>query len=195
MGAGLTLSDAPIESDDEAALGQASATRLRGLVDEHHDFVWRSLRRLSVPVGDVDDAAQRVFLTVARKLGTIRQGSEKAFLFQTALRVASESRRARVRRREAASDEDAPDSSPVGEELLDLRRARRALDDVLDAMPMELRAVFVLFELQGLTMSEIAELLEVPPGTVASRLRRARAQFREKAACYAALKPQEGGGR
>ena len=44
-------------------------------------------------------------------------------------------------------------------------------------MPMELRAVFVLSELEELTMAQIAEMMSTPPGTVASRLRRARAAF------------------
>jgi RNA polymerase sigma-70 factor, ECF subfamily len=50
---------------------------------------------------------------------------------------------------------------------------------VLDAMPIELRAVFVLFELEGMTSPEIAAISGLPPGTVASRLRRARERFRE----------------
>jgi RNA polymerase sigma-70 factor (ECF subfamily) len=51
------------------------------------------------------------------------------------------------------------------------------LDRVLAAMPLDLRAVFVLYELDGFTMAEIAENLDLSPGTVASRLRRGREQF------------------
>jgi RNA polymerase sigma-70 factor (ECF subfamily) len=194
MGAGLDAFDDPMGPADEATPDPASEARLRGLVDAHHDFVWRSLRRLGVLPGDVDDAAQRVFLTAARKLSLIRPGSEESFLFQTALRVASESRRARLRRRETVTDEETPDSAPIGEELLDLRRARSALDEILDEMSMDLRAVFVLFELHERTMAEIADLLSLPPGTVASRLRRARAEFRERAAHHPiGQEPGEGG--
>jgi RNA polymerase sigma-70 factor (ECF subfamily) len=84
-----------------------------------------------------------------------------------------------------ASEEEAADQGPTGEELLDLLRARKRLDEILDGMSMEHRAVFVLFELDEMTMAEIATFLEVSPGTVASRLRRARAEFRQKAARYA----------
>jgi RNA polymerase sigma-70 factor (ECF subfamily) len=63
--------------------------------------------------------------------------------------------------------------------LLELRRAREQLDQILDAMPFEHRMVFVLHELEQTPMSEIATLAGVPQGTVASRLRRARQFFRQ----------------
>src|SRR5438105_10514602 len=78
--------------------------RLRALVSDHVDFIWRSLRRLGVLEADLGDAAQQVFLVTARKLDLVRHGSERAFLFQTAVRVASDSRRTRRRRREVSSD-------------------------------------------------------------------------------------------
>jgi RNA polymerase sigma-70 factor (ECF subfamily) len=74
---------------------------------------------------------------------------------------------------------EVPDSSAGPEELMDRRRARALLDRVLGALPMDLRAVFVLFELEELTMTEIATMSDIPPGTVASRLRRARQAFQE----------------
>ena len=175
---GLTLDDAPDRA--EGGSGEAPvAPRLEGLVDDHHAFIWRSLRRLGVPQGDVDDAAQKVFLTASRKLARIRPGSEKSFLFQTAVRVASDSRRTIRRRREVPEEtNDEPTSAaPDAEQMIDLRRARAKLDAILDAMPMELRAVFVLFELDEMPTQEIAALLDVPVGTASSRLRRARAEF------------------
>jgi RNA polymerase sigma-70 factor (ECF subfamily) len=69
------------------------------------------------------------------------------------------------------------DASPSPEEVADQHRARALLDEVLDAMSMELRAVFVLFELEEMQTSEIAAVLDLPAGTVASRLRRAREEF------------------
>ncbi|MDX2091773.1 MAG: sigma-70 family RNA polymerase sigma factor [Kofleriaceae bacterium] len=67
------------------------------------------------------------------------------------------------------------DLAPSPAEVADRQRARAVLDRILDAMDDDLRAVFVLYELEELTMSEIANTLELTPGTVASRLRRARA--------------------
>jgi RNA polymerase sigma-70 factor (ECF subfamily) len=61
--------------------------------------------------------------------------------------------------------------------LLDERRRLELLDGLLARLPEDLAEVFVLFELEELTMAEIARLLDLPPGTVASRLRRARERF------------------
>jgi len=167
--------------ETSASRAHPPGDRLQALVNDHHAFVWRSLRRLGVPDSDVDDAIQQVFLVVHRRLAEIAPDSERSFLFQTAVRVASDWRRAYKRRCEQAGMDmrDLPDDSASPEELMDQRRARALLDRVLGALPMDLRAVFVLFELEELTMMEIATLSDLPPGTVASRLRRARQAFQE----------------
>jgi RNA polymerase sigma-70 factor (ECF subfamily) len=137
------------------------------------------------PEHAVDDAAQRVFEIAARKRAQIPAGYERAFLFKTAVLVAAEERR-RTRRsmRETADHEAlqrAVASSLEPDEALEAERWRARLDDVLNALDPEPRAVFVLFEFEQLSSPEIAELLELPLGTVASRLRRARAQFQAAA--------------
>ncbi|HWZ87277.1 MAG TPA: sigma-70 family RNA polymerase sigma factor [Polyangiaceae bacterium] len=168
--------------------------RWRAIVHDHVDFIWRALRRLGVLEADLADAAQQVFLVMARKLDLVREGSERAFLFQTAVRVASDSRRSRARRREAPDDLLAlqADERPGPDEDLEARFRRAQLDRILDKMPMELRAVFVLSEIEELTMAQIAALMGIPPGTVASRLRRARAAFGEHVAQLHARERQRG---
>lgn len=74
------------------------------------------------------------------------------------------------------------DALPGPDALTDQHQARRLLEQVLQTMPIELRAVFVLYELEGATMAEIAETLTLAPGTVASRLRRARELFEARVA-------------
>ncbi len=164
-----------------APLARVSASdeaRLRALRREHFEFIWRSVRRLGVPEADADDAVQQVFIVAARKLSLITAGSERAFLFGTALRVAAHWRRTAMRRGTMVEvDEQQADVAPSAEDLLEQRRARALLDEVLSALPLEVRAVFVLFELEELTLAEIATLLEIPSGTVASRLRRGRELF------------------
>lgn len=174
----LTLSGLNIAEDvpHSKAVG-AQGERLAELVAQELDFVWRSLRRLGVPAAYVDDAAQHVWLIVLRKLPEITVGRERSFLFGTAIRVASEWRRKLGRSREVAATTEPVDPGPGAEELLAARRARLVLDEVLEALPDELRVVFILYELEEQTAAEIAELLALPPGTVASRLRRARAAF------------------
>jgi len=156
-----------------------SMDRLSTMFHHHYDFVWRSVRRLGVSPEAVDDATQEVFVVASRKLDAIEAGKEKAFLFGAAVRVASDSRRARSRRRQAPSeDQPAPvDATPALDELVDQKRARELLDDLVGQLPEDTRPVFVLFELEGMTMAEIASCLDLPPGTVASRLRRARELF------------------
>ncbi len=158
--------------------------RIAAMVANHHGQVWRSLRRLGVSECDADDASQQVFMVAHRRLADIAPESEQSFLLQTALRVAAQFRRSRRRRRED-DDKDLPvlaDTAASPEELADRRRARAMLDRALEAMPMDLRKVFVLFDLEELTTAEVASVLHVPKGTVASRLRRAREVFRETVA-------------
>jgi RNA polymerase sigma-70 factor (ECF subfamily) len=151
--------------------------RLERIIQNDYRFVWRLLRRLGVPSDVADDATQQVFLVVAERLKDIREHSERSFAFGTALRVARSAHR--LHSRETGGDESDLHESPLPgpEELSDQKRARDVLDRVLDAMTPDLRAVFVLFELEGLKSPEIAELMDVPLGTVASRLRRAREKF------------------
>jgi RNA polymerase sigma-70 factor (ECF subfamily) len=171
------------------------SARLRALVDGHFDFIWRSMRRFGLTEADADDAAQRVFVVASRKLEVIEEGRERAFLFGTGYRVVREIRRTKARRPEAplANEEDAEDPAPTPEEFADRARARALLDRVLCEMPLEARSVFVLFELEELTVPQIAVMLEVPVGTVASRLRLGREFFRAAAARLRAHENFHGG--
>lgn len=173
------------------ASGQAAAAsdaqRLRAMMSAHFSFIWRTLARLGVPSADVDDCTQQVFVVASRRLSVITAGSEQSFLFGTALNVAAEARRTNARRRDVlttdASDVlDVLDTRALPDELLDRARARELLDKVLGAMPLDLRAAFVLYELEEMPIHKIAALLGIPTGTAASRLRRARTEFQRLAA-------------
>jgi RNA polymerase sigma-70 factor (ECF subfamily) len=161
------------------AEGVPARERLERLVDEHFDGVWRFLRRLGVPPGAVEDAVQESFAVVARHMGRIAPGCEKSFLFGTAVRVAKSARRrgAVEGARYAAMSGDERASGPSPEELVENRRALKVLDELLASLDEPYRTVFVLFELEGFTLTEISELLSIPRGTAASRCRRARAEF------------------
>jgi len=174
----------PPSAQVSAAAAPVDEQRLAPLLSKHFRSVWRTLRRLGVPAEACDDAAQHVYLVTAGRLAEIRPGAERAFLVSTAVRVAANARRSRAARPEVA-DTDAvelhADGAPPADELLEERRMRRLLDEVLDALPDDLRTVFVLFELEELGTQEIAEALGIPRGTAASRLRRARDAFQEAA--------------
>jgi RNA polymerase sigma-70 factor (ECF subfamily) len=171
-------------TDSPAALAETDPERLRQAITENYELVWRTLRRLGVPQPSVEDAAQQVLVVLARRLGEVRVGAERAFMVATAARVAADVRKMHVRRREDFDDvqlQARKSDIPPPDELLDLARARDLLDVVLGKMPDDLRTVFVLFELEDMTSATIAELLDLAPGTVASRLRRARETFEELA--------------
>jgi len=160
-----------------------SAERAAALVRDHLRFVWRLVRRLGLRPSDADDATQRVLFTAVQRIDDIEPGSERGFLYRTAVRVAfklhsSKERQQKLEGLEAASS--LPDPTPTPEDLLDQQRARALLDHVLESMPLELKAVFVLYEFERLTTTEIAHMLDIPRGTAASRLRRAREEFDER---------------
>jgi RNA polymerase sigma-70 factor (ECF subfamily) len=180
----LAASGSPLVAVPDLRAGRAEAKvapdRFRSFVDEHYDFLWRTVRYLGVPEGPAEDAVQQVLCIVARRLHDIAPGTERSFLFSTAIRVASEWRRA-VRRHPTTPVEDVDvfvSHAPTPEELLDARRAREVLREILRAMPVKLRIVFILCEIEELTFAEAAECVGVPMGTVASRLRRAREKFK-----------------
>lgn len=129
---------------------------------------------------DVKDASQKVFLIAFRRLPEFEaRSSIKTWLCGIALRVASEHRRSQASRREVLVDET-PNwqrSEPCQLQALEHRERLAELDVVLSQLPIEQRAVFVLFELEEMSGVEIAQLLEVSEGTVRSRLRLARQAF------------------
>jgi RNA polymerase sigma-70 factor (ECF subfamily) len=148
---------------------------------EHMAFVWRSLRRLGISERDLDDVCQEVFVIVHRKLATFdASGQLRTWLFGIARRVAADHRkRAHVRREELAlpSELDANQARPSDEaQPLELARARAVLDEILDELDDAKRAVFVLFELEEMPMSEVAQAVECPLQTAYSRLAAARKQ-------------------
>lgn len=164
-------------------------SRLRRMVTEHHATVWRFLRRLGLDASDADDAFQDVLMVAMRKLDRIEPRYERRYLLRTAYRVGCRLRA----KRPQVHDAKLEDPIPHPDVLVDQKRARELLDAILSRMPEDLRAVFVLHDIERLTMADIAEALELKPGTVASRLRRAREDFeRRTARVEATMKRGEG---
>ncbi len=179
----------PAEMPRVAVRSREAEERIRRMVDEHFDFIWRCLRGLGVSPGSADDATQHVFWIATQKLDDIAHGSERSFLFATARGVAANVRRSQGRNRELLDAEalaKGVDGAADPEQELVKKQARAALESILEALPVDLRTVFVLFELEGLGSAAIAELLEIPAGTVASRLRRAREEFHAEVKRYRA---------
>jgi RNA polymerase sigma-70 factor, ECF subfamily len=166
----------------EVAVPMTLKSRLSRLVDDHIDFVARILRNAGTAEADIDDEVQRVFIVLSNRLDDVQSGSEKSFLLQTALHIAARSRRTVARRREVLTDQLPQIADPVStpEELADRRQMRQTVDHILGQMDSDLRIVFLLYEVEQMTAAEIGTALKIPNGTVASRLRRARADFRDR---------------
>jgi RNA polymerase sigma-70 factor, ECF subfamily len=150
--------------------------------EQHADFVWRSLQRLGVPSSDLEDSLQEVFIVVHRKLGTF-DGSSRltTWLYGICVRVAAAHRRRAHVRLEVATSELDDTSNGKGEgdpeAALASRQAEERLALALDSLGAEKRAVLIMFEVEGIPATEIAEMIGVPVGTVYSRLSAARAEF------------------
>lgn len=171
--------------DPTSAAGSDARLRLEQAARRDFQFIWRCIRRFGIQSNHaVDHAVQRVFEVAAARASIIEAGHERAFLFKTAVLVTKELRRKQARSREVFDTERvecAMDEQDDPEQLLEARQWRSVLDQLLEALPLDLRTAFVLYELEGQKLDQIAELLDIPQGTVASRLRRARAAFHEKA--------------
>ncbi|AKV03933.1 RNA polymerase sigma factor RpoE [Labilithrix luteola] len=160
------------------------------IVREYGPYVWRALRRLGVSERDADDACQEVFVVVHRKLAEYEgRGQLRTWLYGIAVRVAAaHRRRAHVRREvptENPVDEDLPSEETPEGAAID-REALAALDHALAALDDDKRAVFVLYEIEGLEMPEVAEALGCQVQTAYSRLYAARGEV-ERAMRRAAL--------
>jgi len=187
----LAFLDRVTRNPAETTPDVARALRIRALVDDHFAFVWRYLRGLGVQEAEVDDVTQQVFVVASQKIDAIEAGAERSFLVGTAHGVAANARRADVRRREVLDDDALDthaDDAPDAEQHAETREGLAILDRFLASLSDDLREVFVLFELEGLTMAAISDALQLPAGTVASRLRRARVAFQEMAKRFQATR-------
>ena len=145
------------------------------VVRENYEYVWRSLARLGVPYRDIEDLTQEVFLTAHHRLKSFDQTRPiKPWLFGIAYNVMRADRRlARHRYEQAEGDVEAGEADHRHRAL----EAARLVHDALRELEPERRAVFIMYELDGLDAAAIAEELGIPRNTVYSRLRVAREEF------------------
>ena len=160
-----------------------AAALFGAIYDAELPYVWRSLRRLGVPARDVEDVAHDLFVRVYHNLASYERSRPlRPWLFGFAFRVASEYRRKAGHARELLGEEEAVPAASVdasGERRVARRQARELVMEALEAVALERRAVFVLHEIDGHSIPEVAEALELPLNTAYSRLRLAREEFTE----------------
>ena len=174
----------------EPAREETDSPSFESVYDTYFPYVWRSVQRLGVPAASADDVVQEVFMVVYRKLPEFEARSTlKTWLYGIALRVA---RAHRLRSNQPTKTQSidaqqlrAPDATRPDQQA-ENAQAARVVDLLLTGLDDDQREVFVLAELEQLSVPEIAEAIDVKLNTVYSRLRLARAAFAEAAARYRA---------
>ena len=158
----------------------AKCPTLPELVDEYYVRLYRFAYRLSGSSADAEDLTQQTFLTAQNSLHQLREPEHaKAWMF-TIMRNTYLKGRRRQKQNQIISLESAPEPSEMGDEAADLRMEE--LQSVLDELPDEFNEPLILFYFQEFSYKEIAEILEVPLGTVMSRLARGKKHLRKRLA-------------
>jgi RNA polymerase sigma-70 factor (ECF subfamily) len=173
----------------EAAASTFEALSFEEVYGAHFGFVWRSAKRLGARDASLDDVVQEVFVVVHRRLADFEgRSSLRTWLFGITLRVVRDHRRS-VRRRDPGCEVDpdtlrADESGPA--ETAERAEAVRLLHALLDQLDDDRREVFVMAELEQMTMPEIADALGLNVNTAHARLRAARQEFEQALARHRA---------
>jgi RNA polymerase sigma-70 factor (ECF subfamily) len=153
-----------------------TASDFRALFEQHAAFVWRVLQRHGVPMRDLDDACQEVFLVLFRRSAEFAgRSSLRTWMYGIAVRVALGLRRRAYFRRELLT-EQVPELVGPDDAFDDSLRseAQALLAAALAALTRAHREVFVLYEFEDMTLAEVAATLSIPESTAVSRLYAAR---------------------
>ncbi|HMI87823.1 MAG TPA: sigma-70 family RNA polymerase sigma factor [Polyangiaceae bacterium] len=168
-----------LDAGPDGPVAEKSEQTFEALFEAHFSYVWRTLARLGIREADREDLANEVFFQMHRRLSTVDFDRPlRPWIFAFAFRVASSYRRLARHRFEHLGDlPDTPDSAHRADQAMERREAQAVVDRALEALDLEQRAVFVLHEIDGCVMPEIANALGIPLSTAYSRLRLARTRF------------------
>ncbi len=165
---------------------------------EYFNFVWSSARRLGVTQAAIDDIVQEVFLVIHSRLHTLEKPEAlRSWIYGVVRRTVSEHHRSgRVRAASGTTLSVQLDlrSPPTPHDLTEQNDQVRLLWSLLDELDETKREVFMMVELDELTVPEVAEILQIPLNTAYSRLRTARQAF-EEALTRRRSSEERGGGR
>ncbi len=148
---------------------------LEALFREHHTFVWRVVRRLGVSDRSIDDAVQEVFVVMLRRRDElVQRSSVRGLLYGIARRVASRHRDTRRSTLSVLDPDNMPGCGRDAEQTLALDEAATVVREALASMDEDKRMTFLLADVEGMTMPEVADCMEVNLNTAYARLRSAR---------------------
>ena len=177
---------AAVERRDDAALVAAAQAGDRAALDallrRHYDRVHAVCRRIAGGSRDADDAAQEAMISIVRALDRFDGRSAfSTWIYRIATNAALDELRRRNRRpglHVVRDDESAPEvADPAAEQRYEGVVDRQAIDDALDGLAEDFRAAVVLRDVADLDYAEIADVLQIPVGTVKSRIARGRGQL------------------
>jgi RNA polymerase sigma factor (sigma-70 family) len=181
VAAHLVAADLPDPLLLERFASRQEEAAFAALVRRHGPLVWGVCWRLLRQRQDAEDAFQATFLVLARKAGSLRRPEALgAWLHGVATRTALKARSGAARRRACEREAAALAAGPADDAVW--RDLRRLLDEAVAGLPEKYRVPFVLCYLEGRTVTEVAERLGWPRGTVATRLAWARARLRARLA-------------
>ena len=165
----------------------------RQLYDRHFDFVTRQVGRIMGPGGELEDVVQEVFVAVFRSLQSYRGDSRfTTWLYRLTYNVTVTHLRKRPKMVELSAWRPLKEPQAAWSRL-EARDMVRVLYAALDNVPPEQREAFLLHEVEGLKLREIADLTGESINTIAARVRRTRERMQE--VLEAAGTPRgEGGG-
>jgi RNA polymerase sigma-70 factor, ECF subfamily len=180
---------------DEAGLIQDAArgdlNAFNRLVLAYQDMAYSHAYRILGELSPADDATQEAMISAYRNIGSFRGGSFKSWLLRIVTNACYDELRRRKRRPttplepvDADDDEiESPywiaDSSESPEELAERVELGTAIQNCLNNLPEEFRGVVVLVDVQGMDYQEASDVLDIPLGTIKSRLARARLRLRD----------------
>jgi len=171
-------------------LKASDPTAYEELIERYAEMVYRVAYRILQDPHDAEDAMQENFLTVYRRIGSFRGDSKfSTWLYRIATNVALDMVRARQRKQghdvswDDSEEEGAPlpdTVTPLPEEILLTQEMREILEEELQQLSPKLRTALVLYELEGLPMKEVAEVLGISESAAKVRVHRARLLLQDR---------------
>ena len=183
----MTPGEEPADRDliDRARRGDRDAFGI--LVVRHQDRIYNAVLRFCGDAGDAAEVVQRAFVNAWRRLDSFKGDSAfSTWMYRIAFNESVSLRREGGRRRLQSLDGRDGESAPVAaddrrpSDRLESEENRRKVQEALNQLEPGERKILILKELEGRSYDEIAEILEIPKGTVRSRLFRARESLRER---------------
>jgi len=156
------------------------------VVAKYADVVYTMAFRLTGDDEEARDLAQDVLIRLQRGLAKYREGNFEGWLYRTTVNAFRDRLRKRKRLREDVLPDEVPGmrTGTIVEEAVQQGELHDVVQRALVQLPPEYREAVVLRDLEGRSYEEIAEILEIPPGTVRSRIHRGREALRELLASY-----------